>query len=168
MDGPATIEIHEARPEDRLPLQRMLELYQYELSDIWDQDLDARGEYGYSLGRFWADDGCHAFVATVSGHYAGFALADGAVKVGEKGHWMDQFFVLKKYRRSGLGAALARHVFEALPGRWEVGQMARNVAAQAFWRRVIGDCTMGTYTEYAVTSGWWQGVVQAFDAGPRR
>jgi predicted acetyltransferase len=55
----------------------------------------------------------------VSGHYAGFALADGAVKVGKSGHWMDQFFVLKKYRRSGLGAALARHVFEALPPEFD-------------------------------------------------
>jgi predicted acetyltransferase len=159
-----SFEIRAARAEDRPALQRMLELYQYELSDIWDQDLDAHGEYGYSLDRFWSGEGCRAFVATVSGHYAGFALADGAVKVGTNGHWMDQFFVLKKYRRSGLGAALARHVFDALPGRWEVGQMPGNLAAQAFWRRVIADCTKGAYTEHAITSGWWQGVVQSFDA----
>jgi predicted acetyltransferase len=160
----ASIAVHGARAEDRPALQRMLELYQYELSDIWDQDLDAHGEYGYSLDRFWRDDGCHAFVATVSGRYAGFALADGAVKVGDAGHWMDQFFVLKKYRRSGLGAMLARRVFEALPGRWEVGQMPGNVAAQAFWRRVIAERTNGTYAEHTITTGRWQGVVQSFDA----
>lgn len=159
-----TIEIRSACVEDRPALQRMLELYQYELSDIWDQDIDARGEYGYSLDRFWSGDGCRAFVATVSGHYAGFALADGAVKIGTNGHWMDQFFVLKKYRRGGLGATLARQVFEALPGPWEVGQMPGNVAAQSFWRRVIADHTKGAYTEHAITSGWWQGVVQSFDA----
>jgi predicted acetyltransferase len=154
-----TIDIHSARAEDRHALQRMLELYQYEL---WDQDLDARGEYGYSLDRFWSADDCHAFVATVSGHYAGFALADGAVKVGTTGHWMDQFFILKKYRRSGLGAALARHLFEALPGPWEVGQMPGNLAAQAFWRRVIPQYSGGAFTETALTSGWWQGSVQSF------
>jgi predicted acetyltransferase len=158
------VEIRAARAEDRPALQRLLELYQYELSDIWDQDLDAHGEYGYALGRFWSDDGCHAFVAMVSGHYAGFALVDGAVKVGAKGHWMDQFFVLKKYRRSGLGVALARHVFEALPGRWEVGQMPDNLMAQAFWRYVIADYTKGDYIEHAITSGRWQGAVQSFDA----
>ena len=114
-----SLDVRSARANDRPALQRMLELYQYELSDIWDQNLDANGEYGYALDRFWSGDGCRAFVATVSGHYAGFALADGAVKIGTIGHWMDQFFVLKKYRRSGLGAARARHVFVALPGRWE-------------------------------------------------
>jgi predicted acetyltransferase len=142
----------------------MLELYQYELSDIWDQDLDAHGEYGYWLDRFWSGDGCHAFVAMVSDHYAGFALADGAVKVGTSGHWIDQFFVLKKYRRCGVGATLARRVFDALPGRWEVGLMPDNLAAQAFWRRVIADYTKVTFTEHAITSGRWQGVVQLFDA----
>jgi predicted acetyltransferase len=157
-------EVRSARAEDRPALQRMLELYQYELSDIWDQDLDAHGEYGYVLDRFWSGDGCSAFVATVSGHYAGFALADGAVKVGTSGHWMDQFFVLKKYRRGGLGATLARHVFDALPGHWEVGQMPDNLAAQAFWRRVITDYTKGSHTEHAITSGWWRGVVQSFNA----
>jgi predicted acetyltransferase len=159
------VEIRAARAEDRPALQRMLELYQYELSDLWDQDLDAHGEYGYALGRFWSTNDCHAFVATVAGHYAGFALADGAVKVGRSGNWMDQFFVLKKYRRGGVGAALARHVFDAMPGRWEVGQMPDNLAAQAFWRRVIAQYTGGAFTETVLTSGWWQGVVQLFDAG---
>jgi predicted acetyltransferase len=161
-----SFEVRSARAEDRSALQRMLELYQYELSDIWDQDLDARGEYGYALDRFWSGDSCHAFVATVAGHYAGFALADGAVKVGTWGHWMDQFFVLKKYRRSGLGAAFARRVFAVRPGRWEVGQMPGNLAALAFWRHVIADYTKGVYTEHTITSGWWQGFVQCFDSPP--
>ena len=43
---------------------------------------------------------------------------------------MDQFFVLKKYRRHGVGQLLARSVFAALPGRWEVGQMPQNGVAR--------------------------------------
>lgn len=140
----------------------MLELYQYELSDIWDQDLDDSGEYGYSLDRYFQASQCKAFVALVSGKYAGFALADGAVKVGTTGNWMDQFFILKKYRRAGLGAELACTVFRALPGYWEVGQMRDNLAAQAFWRRVISAHTTGAYTEHSLSSGWWQGVIQSF------
>ena len=160
------IEIRPAQPGDRLALHRMLELYQYELSDIWDQDLDAHGEYGYSLDRYFGARGCHTFVARSSGRLAGFALVDGAVKVSQGGQWMDQFFILKKFRRAGLGAALARHVFDAVPGAWEVGQMAANHAAQAFWRRVIGEYTAGTYSEHTITCGGWQGVVQCFVSGP--
>jgi predicted acetyltransferase len=79
---------------------------------------------------------------------------------------MDQFFVLRKYRRQGAGELLARSVFSALPGRWEVGQMPRNQAAQVFWRKVIGLYTGGRFKEHEVAAGWWHGVVQVFESAP--
>jgi predicted acetyltransferase len=154
--------VHRATAADRAALQRMLELYQHDLSHLWDQDLDAQGEYGYDLDRYFADANCHAFVATADGHYAGFALVDQAVKAGQTGRWMDQFFILKKYRGQGLGETLARHTFQSLPGPWEVGQMPNNTQAQAFWRRVIGQHTQGCFEEHQLATGWWQGVVQRF------
>ena len=161
------LEVRQATPADRLALFRMLELYQHDLSDLWDQELDAHGEYGYSLDRYWQDQNCFPFVALLNGHYAGFSLVDGQTKVASAGRWMDQFFVLKKHRRAGIGRAIAFKVFEALPGYWEVGQMSNNLPAQSFWRKVIAQHTRSTYTEHTLTSGWWQGVVQCFDNGPQ-
>jgi predicted acetyltransferase len=157
-------DVRAATPADHRPLSRMLELYQHDLSDIWDQDLDANGEYGYDLDSFWRAPGCHAFVALAEGHYAGFALVDTRVRVGTQGRWMDQFCVVKKYRRRGAGRQLACAVFDALPGRWEVGQMPDNHAAQAFWRRVIAQYSGGRFTEHTLRDGAWQGVVQVFDS----
>ena len=150
-----------ASAEDRLPIRRMLELYQHDLSDIWDQDLDAHGEFGYALDRFWANDGCHALVALAAGRYAGFALVSREVPVGAEGYWLEQFCVLKKYRGRGLGRWLAGQVFSELPGDWEVGQMPTNHAAQAFWRRVIGDVA-GGHIEHVVANERFNGVVQCF------
>jgi predicted acetyltransferase len=157
------VEVHSATASDRLPIFRMLELYQHDLSDIWPQELDIHGEYGYALDRYWQETNCYAFVARLNGHFAGFALVDAAVKVGSSGRWMDQFFVLKKYRRAGIGKAVAMRVFDSLPGYWEVGQMPDNVAAQAFWRRVVSEYTDGNYQEHVLSSGSWQGVVQSFE-----
>jgi len=64
---------------------------------------------------------------------------------------MDQFFVLKRYRRTGAGRALARHLLFSHPGLWEVGQMPGNVAATAFWRRVIGEVTGEHFVELKVS-----------------
>ena len=161
---PGDVEVRKAQTEDRLPISRMLELYQHDLSDIWDQDLDVHGEYGYALDRYWSAEECHPFVATVQGRYAGFALVDNAVKVGASGRWMDQFFIVKKYRKHGLGRVLAREVLAGLPGSWEVGEMLNNLPAQAFWRRVIADFTQGRFTEHKLTGGWWEGVVQCFES----
>jgi predicted acetyltransferase len=160
----SNFEVRRATAVDRLPLFRMLELYQHDLSDIWDQELDSHGEYGYSLDRYWKEPSCHPFIALSNGYYAGFALVDGATKVAKSGQWMAQFFVLKKYRRAGIGKALAHHVFSALPGDWEVGQMSDNLTAQRFWRRVIAEYTGSNYAENSLSSGWWQGVIQSFQS----
>lgn len=164
----SNFEIRIASPTDRLPIQRMLELYQHDLSDIWDQDLDCHGEFGYALDRYWGTTGFHPFVATVHGRYAGFALANRAVRIGTDGYWMDQFFVLKKYRRQGVGQLLARSVFAALPARWEVGQMPQNHAAQTFWRKVIVEYTSSRFTEQELRTGSWQGVIQVFESTAAR
>ncbi len=156
-----------ARPEDFPALAQMLELYQHDLSDIWDQDLDASGRFGYDLSRHQAGTRFHAHIAIQHGHYAGFALVAPAIVTRTEGCWMEQFFVLKKYRRAGVGAALAQHVLQSHPGPWEVGQMEANLPAQAFWRRVIGQITGGAFVELKVTQGWWLGVVQQFDIPAR-
>ena len=46
-------------------------------------------------------------------------------------------FVLRKYRRAGIGTIAARALFARFPGRWQVRQLAMNAAATAFWRRAI-------------------------------
>jgi predicted acetyltransferase len=140
----------------------MLELYQYELSDIWDQDLDARGEYGYDLERHVLAESYFAHVALVEGRYAGFALVAPANVTRTDGHWMEQFFILRKYRRAGNGLALATHVLNYHPGSWEIGQMPANVAARNFWRAVLTRLTAGNFSEIEVTQGWWHGTVQRF------
>jgi predicted acetyltransferase len=157
-----TLECRLAGIAEQVVLARMLELYQYELSDIWDQDVDDAGEYGYALSRYWERAKHFPYVALVDGKYAGFALVDGEVKLPGGEFWMDQFFVLKKYRRRGIGRGLARHVLLAHPGHWQIGQMPENVAAQKFWRSIVAEITEGNFEEHRIASGWWQGYVQTF------
>jgi predicted acetyltransferase len=140
----------------------MLELYQHDLSDIWDQDLNSEGEFGYSLNRYWSDPSCAPYVFLVQENFAGFALVDKQSRVPEGDHWMDQFFVMKKYRRIGLGYKAACQVFTLHPGRWQVGQMLENKPAQAFWRKTISSYALGRYEEVHITSGCWKGVIQRF------
>jgi predicted acetyltransferase len=158
-------ECHLARPEDFPALGQMLELTQHELSDIWDQELDADGRFGYDTSRHRQAQRFFAHILRVDGHYAGFALVAPALVTQTEGSWMEQFFVLRKHRRAGHGLALARHVFQSHPGAWEVGQMPANTAARHFWRRVLAHLTQGRFEEVEVTQGWWQGTVQRFRVG---
>lgn len=152
-----------AKPEEFPALEQMLELYQYELSDIWEQDLGTNGKYGYDLSRHKEGERFHAHIALEGGRFAGFALVAPAAVTRTEGSWMEQFFILKKHRRTGVGTALALHVLRSHPGLWEVGQMPANLSALAFWRKVIGQVTGGQFTEVQVTQGWWLGIVQQFN-----
>ena len=56
-----------AQPEDFTALEQLLELYQYELSDIWRQDLDANDRYGYDLARHRDGKRFHTYLASLAG-----------------------------------------------------------------------------------------------------
>ena len=163
----SALEVRLATVADREPLHRMLELYQYELSDIWDQDIDGAGEYGYALERYWENFGNYAYVALFDGRYAGFALVDDQVKLPGGQYWMDQFFVLKKYRSRGLGRELAASVIARHPGQWQIGQMVDNHPAQRFWRKAHGAIGAREFQECVIATGWWKGHVQQFESEAR-
>jgi len=93
------------------------------------------------------------------------ATSYGAYFAGEGTRDISEFFVLRRHRRRGVGTEVARRVFDRYPGKWEVTQLTRNVDAQAFWRRVIGDYTGGRYDELPRPDG--RGVMQRFDNGRR-
>lgn len=77
---------------------------------------------------------------------------------------MDEFFVLRKYRRRGVGDHVARALFDGRPGRWELGQLAGSTAARAFWRATLGRYTGGDYRETQLATARWRGPVQSFVA----
>jgi predicted acetyltransferase len=145
----------EAAEHQRPVLRRLVELYRYDFSELDGADVDPHGEYGYRyLDHYWTDPTRHPFVFQVGGHWAGFAL----VHEGSP-HDMAEFFVMRKYRRQGLGRQAAVELFGRFPGRWQVRQLLVNEAATAFWKEVI---------PYPFAQGLTPDeVVQEFAAGPQ-
>ncbi|WP_238996488.1 hypothetical protein [Paenibacillus pinistramenti] len=60
---------------------------------------------------------------------------------------MAEFFVLKRFRRTGVGRTAAYALFDRFPGRWYISQLKTNTPAQAFWRAVVDEYTAGRYQE---------------------
>jgi predicted acetyltransferase len=75
---------------------------------------------------------------------------------------MAEFFVMRRYRRKGVGLAAASAIFDRFKGPWEVRQRDENVEATAFWRRVIAHYTGGRYQEVRWDDAAWTGPVQSF------
>ena len=161
-------EVRQARADEQHVVANLMELYLHDLSEFWDHDVDAQGRFGYALDGYWRLPTHAAFVFRVNGQYAGFALVNDDVCRAGNERWMAQFFVLRKYRRRGVASVAARAIFDALPGKWEVGQVPANLPAQAFWRKLIGAYTQGRFTEAEGDQEAWDGPLQWFDNGFRR
>ena len=171
------IELIEATEADRPVIESLAQLYQYDFSEMSRHDTE-RGNHGNvgEDGRFhgidfdyyYGKEGHHEFLVRVDGFLAGFVLvAPGRSyrRPSEKVWNMDEFFVMRRYRRLGVGSHVARMVFDRFPGAWQVAEMSINTGAQAFWRRVIGSYTGGRYEEVHLDSDDGLGPVQYFESG---
>lgn len=122
-----------------------------------------------NLDPYWVEPDRHVFLGRVEGRWAGFALVSRHSYLSDEGDVMEisEFFVMRKYRGQGIGDALARHVFDLFPGKWELQVTPNNKRALSFWRRVVGAYTGGRYNEVYLNEGW-HGPVISFDVNLKR
>lgn len=142
----------------------MLELYEYDFSEYEGTDLDSDGCFGYPyLDLYWLEPGRHPFIIRVDGRPAGFVLVNAHTYLEGSDWGISEFFILRKYRRKGVGRSAAFAVFDQFRGKWEVHELQRNGPSQDFWRKVIGEYTGGKYTEVQWNRGPSEGPIQCFD-----
>ncbi len=143
---------------------RLLDFYQYDMGEFLPAHLNANGEYGFDVDAYLLDSTRHACIFMADGNIAGFGMVDRNVKLPSSDYWMAQFFVMKLYRRGGIGTLAAHSLFDRFRGQWEVGQLRSNRPAQAFWRRSIESYTGGAFVEHDMNDPRWNGLVQAFSS----
>jgi len=163
------IEVGPATVSERPILRHLMELYQYDFSEFDRADIGALGLYEYPyLDHYWVEPERSPFLVRVDGNLAGFVLvARYNYLTGIKDTWvMAEFFIMRKYRHQGMGEYVARYIFNQFPGAWQVGQIAENSSAIAFWRKVITRYTHGNFQEHNLNNDNWRGPTQAFISQP--
>lgn len=127
------VEVIPARVKDRAILWRLLQLYLHDFSEIDGRAVDERGEFEYRwFDHYWNEAERSPLLFRVDGEWAGFAL----IRRGAPNQ-MAEFFIMRKYRRSGVGRRVAAECFKRFPGHWLIHQFPGNDAAIAFWRAAI-------------------------------
>jgi len=163
------VEIREAPIERKHVLRQLIQLYQYDFSEIDGDDVNEAGEFPYRwLDHYWTDSGRIPFLVYSDEHIAGFVLLGTRSVLGRDRDTRSvaEFFIMRKYRRMGIGRKAAVQLFDRFRGAWEVFQTRENLAAQAFWATVIGEYTDSDFEETDVASEAWRGPVQSFDNSP--
>jgi len=136
-----------ATERDATLLANLLELYVHDLSEVFPIELGVDGRFGYgSLPLYWSEPDTHlGFLFRFNSLIAGFALVARGSPATFDPQDLDltEFFVLRSYRRSGIGRIAASLLFDHLPGHWVVRVSEANSAAVPFWESTISRYTHG-------------------------
>jgi len=135
----------------------LAELYMHDMAQWFVFDAYPDGRYRYDLTAHWAR-GDRFYLARVGEALAGFAIVgSGAQWLGADSYDVNEFFVVRRHRQSGVSDALARAIWAAEPGRWMVRVFEGNLPAVPFWRGAIARYTGGDYREERRfhNSRWW-------------
>jgi predicted acetyltransferase len=161
-----TVQLIRATFKDHDVLHSMAQFYQYDFTEFLPGELDEDGTYPYINVRYYLGNGRQAYVARVDERLAGFVLVEeNAPHRGGPGHYVAEFFVMRRYRGQGIGRALAFQTFDTYRGWWEIAEVGPNVPAQQFWRKVIDEYTKGRYQEDVTEEEGLNIVWQTFDSG---
>jgi predicted acetyltransferase len=129
------IEVTRVDEEDRSVLANLLQLYRYDFSERRGYDLTDHGTFVYRyLDHYFVEVNRYAWFIRCDSHLAGFAMVRSHLGVSE----LSEFFVLRRYRRRGIGKTAAFEVLSMFPGKWTLSVDKDNNEAKLFWESVIG------------------------------
>jgi len=131
-------------------LDNLLQLYMHDFSSFSPVEIDTQGKFNYPyLNHYWQEPDRQPFFIFVEGTLAGFTLLREEVdpENGARCQDVSEFFVLRQFRRAGIGSRAAITLWDMFPGEWQVRVMKANVAAYRFWQKLIQDYSRSQFEE---------------------
>jgi len=143
----------------------MMQLYLYDFSEFSDVLVDEHALFGDSEfieQQFGAENITYVF--RVDGVAAGFAIISHESWLSQNKNVTDmaQFFVMRMFRRTGVGSVAAQRLFNTYAGNWEVRVIEENLHALSFWRKTIDSFTNNKYKEETIDDSEEPGTVFRF------
>lgn len=166
METPPALTIARATLAEKPLLARLLQLYLHDFSGLAGID-DPHGEIGEdgtfaypSFDRYWTEDRREPLLFRFRGRLAGFAFVSPWCPSGQPNDYaVAEFFILRKFRRAGLGTQAIRQMLAQRRGVWEIPVAEYNPPALAFWPRAISAVPGYEVSEVAGDGERWRGPI---------
>ena len=151
MIEPEEVSLDLAVRDEAALLSNLLELYSHDLSDTFGLELGLDGRFGYqNLPLYWSEpERRFPFLIRCGIRVIGFAFATRGLpaSIDLKAFDVAEFFVLRKYRRGGVGRRAAFLLWNRFASGWTVRVSEANAAGYRFWARIISEFSNGAFTE---------------------
>ncbi|MDH0300907.1 MULTISPECIES: GNAT family N-acetyltransferase [unclassified Pseudomonas] len=136
----APIELLQTGPEHVDLIRNLYQFYAYESSDWEQEDVEVDGRFYIHephFQRYWQSPDWSASLVLVDGFIAGFVLVERSELPGIDALELADLFILKKYRRLGIGSAVARQVLSEGQGDWLLRCYPADAPALAFCQALV-------------------------------
>ena len=132
------IRLISVREKDRELLWNINQKYLYEMTNYYDDPMDAAGNYHYGhFDEYFSDPKRTAYLLYDEDTLIGFAMLNPYSCIGKKPDYtMAEFTIFPAYRRKHLAFAGVSAIMEKHPGRWEIKYNEKNLAAKLLWTKV--------------------------------
>jgi predicted acetyltransferase len=166
--GGVTLQL--ATREQETPLANLLELYLHDMSETFPIRISEQGRFGYAwLPTYWAEPEIRsAYLIHSESGLSGFVLTTLGSPASQHPAAIDvaEFFVLRRFRRTGVGRAAMHQLWDQRPGHWVVRVSEGNSGGRAFWGRVVREYGEGV-SERSIPGRHYPWRVYELDTGPR-
>ena len=132
------IRLQSVTAADRQRLWNLNQKYLYEMTNYYDDELDAEGNlhYGY-FDEYFVDPRRSAFFICSDETTVGFAMLNPYSNFDRRpDHVMAEFTIFPAFRRKHYALEAARLILDSYPGEWEIKYNEKNSAAKALWTKV--------------------------------
>jgi predicted acetyltransferase len=148
MTSPDDVQLQVASPADADLLSNLIQLYAYDLSEIYSLELGADGRFAYDKLPLYFSEPDRRFPLLIRhrGALAGLAFVTRGSPASDdlRVHDVAEFFILRHHRRFGVGRRAAFMLWDRFNGTWTVRVSAGNAAGLAFWSRAVGEYSAHT------------------------
>ncbi|WP_152399152.1 GNAT family N-acetyltransferase [Paenibacillus cellulositrophicus] len=152
------LHIEKVNADRKEVLKNLMTLYLHDLSEFI-ENIDLNTENGLFefdvFDWFFEKEGLNPFFINLDEKPIGFILLQSGPYSNQEyaDYVLNSFFILKKYRRKGIGKLACRKFFELYPGRYAISQALSNIPAIHFWKSVYEANSLNVYEKPEIEDG---------------
>jgi len=140
MKNQENIKLIKAQDSHKAALKNMFQLYLHDLSEYtMNLDVNADGIFeSNDVDTFYEQDALIPMMIEHNETIIGFVLLNMPpyAPLGYD-YWINDFFILRKFRGQGLGKLVASELFSEYKGKFAMVQLKKNNVAINFWKKVL-------------------------------
>ncbi|MEX0289636.1 MAG: GNAT family N-acetyltransferase [Flavobacteriaceae bacterium] len=129
--------LQEVTKSEKEILRNLVNLCMHDYSEFDKFEVGPEGEFSYRwFGTYFEEEGRYAYLIRVDGNLGGFVMVRSNPGDEDWDFQIAEFFILRRYRRMGLGSLVSQQILNSRRGLWEISYDVRNESASYLWSSI--------------------------------